>query len=131
MLHIIWSIVIGFIVGLIARAVMLDIAGLDGVDCLPDGHVITPDDLQAAAREQKTELRPKDVILLRTGRMTRWPDFDGYIPDNPGLGLGGGSVLGGSTRGERRRSRPWIPSIRPAHPKLPTSARRRTGVNSA
>jgi kynurenine formamidase len=25
--------------------------------------------------------------------MTRWPDFDGYIPDNPGLGLGGARFL--------------------------------------
>jgi kynurenine formamidase len=72
---------------------MLDIAGLHGVDCLPDGHVITPADLKAAAREQGTELRPKDVVLLRTGRMRRWPDFDGYIPDNPGLGLAGARYL--------------------------------------
>jgi kynurenine formamidase len=78
---------------LITRAVLLDVAGLHGVDCLPDSHVITPDDLKAAAREQGTELRPKDVVLLRTGRMTRWPDFDGYIPDNPGLGLGGARYL--------------------------------------
>jgi kynurenine formamidase len=73
---------------LIARAVMLDVAGVYGVDCLPAGHVITQADLQAAAREQGTELRARDVILLRTGRMTCWPDFDTYIPDTPGLGLG-------------------------------------------
>jgi kynurenine formamidase len=77
----------------IARAVLLDVAGLHGVECLPDGHVITPDDLRSAAREQGTELRPRDVVLLRTGRMTRWPDFDGYIPDNPGLGLDGARFL--------------------------------------
>jgi kynurenine formamidase len=78
---------------LIARAVMLDIAGLYGVDCLPAGHVITPADLKAAAREQGTEMRPKDVVLLRTGRMRKWPDTDEYIPDNPGLGLGGARYL--------------------------------------
>jgi kynurenine formamidase len=77
----------------IARGVLLDIAGLHRVDCLPDGHVITPNDLQAAAREQDTELRPHDIVLLRTGRMQRWPDFDGYIPDNPGLGLAGARWL--------------------------------------
>jgi kynurenine formamidase len=77
----------------IARAVLLDVAGLHGVECLPDGHVIMPDDLRSAAREQGTELRPRDVVLLRTGRMTRWPDFDGYIPDNPGLGLDGARFL--------------------------------------
>jgi kynurenine formamidase len=78
---------------LIARAVLLDVAGLHGVDCLPDGHVITPDDIQAAAREQGSELRPKDIVLIRTGRMTRWPDFDTYIFDNPGLGVGGARYL--------------------------------------
>jgi kynurenine formamidase len=77
----------------IARGVLLDIAGLHGVDCLPDGHVITPEDMKAAAREQGVELRPKDVVTLRTGRMRRWPDVDGYIPDNPGLGLGGARYL--------------------------------------
>jgi kynurenine formamidase len=77
----------------IARGVLLDIAGLHGVDCLPAGHVITPDDLKAAAREQGTELRPRDVVVLRTGRMTCWPDPATYIPDNPGLGLGGARYL--------------------------------------
>jgi kynurenine formamidase len=77
----------------IARAVLLDIAGLHGVDCLPPGHVITPGDLRAAAREQGTELQPHDVVLLRTGRMTCWPDFDTYIPDNPGLGVAGARYL--------------------------------------
>jgi kynurenine formamidase len=78
---------------LIARGVLLDIAGLHGVDELPAGHVITPDDLTAAARDQGTELRPKDVVLLRTGRMRAWPDPASYIPDNPGLGLGGARYL--------------------------------------
>ena len=78
---------------LIARGVLLDIAGLHGVDCLPDGHVITVADLKSAAKEQGTELRPKDVVVLRTGRMTRWPDPATYIPDNPGLGLGGARYL--------------------------------------
>ncbi len=72
---------------------MLDIAGLHGVDCLPDGHVITEADMKSAAKEQGTELRPKDVVMLRTGRMTKWPDPATYIPDNPGLGLAGARYL--------------------------------------
>ena len=44
---------------IIARGVLLDVAGLHGVDCLPDGYAITPEDLQKAAREQGVELRPK------------------------------------------------------------------------
>jgi kynurenine formamidase len=78
---------------LIARSVLLDIAGLHGVDCLPPGHVITPEELRSAAREQGCELRPRDVVLLRTGRMTCWPDPEAYLPDNPGLGLAAARYL--------------------------------------
>jgi kynurenine formamidase len=71
----------------IARAVMLDIAGLKGVDCLPDAYAVTPRDLQSAARKQKVKLQKKDVVLVRTGRMTVWPDFHGYLDNTPGISL--------------------------------------------
>lgn len=71
----------------IARGVMLDIAGMKGVDCLPDSYAVTPKDLQAAAKRQKVELRKKDVVLIRTGRMTKWPDFHGYLDGTPGISL--------------------------------------------
>jgi kynurenine formamidase len=67
--------------------VLLDVAGLHGVDCLPDAYAITPEDLQNAAREQGVEIPPRSVVLVRTGRMTRWPDFDGYLKNPPGIGL--------------------------------------------
>ena len=72
---------------IIARAVVLDVAGLHGVDCLPDSYPITPDDVKNCAREQGVELRRGDVVCIRTGRMTRWPDPDGYMLNQPGLGL--------------------------------------------
>jgi kynurenine formamidase len=72
---------------IIARGVLLDIAALHGVGCLPAGFVITPGDLQACASEQGVELRRKDVVLIRTGRMSAWPDFHGYIDDYPGINL--------------------------------------------
>jgi kynurenine formamidase len=71
----------------IARGVLLDIAGMKGVDCLPDSYAVTPKDLQQAARRQKVDLRKKDVILVRTGRMTVWPDFSGYLEKTPGISL--------------------------------------------
>jgi kynurenine formamidase len=71
----------------IARGVLLDIAALKGVDCLPDSYAVTPKDLQAAVRRQKVELRKKDVVLVRTGRMTKWPDFHGYLDGTPGISL--------------------------------------------
>ena len=72
---------------IIARGVLLDIAGMHGVDCLPDAHGITPQELQDCVAKQGVELRPKDVVLIRTGRMTVWPDYDGYLLKSPGLKL--------------------------------------------
>jgi kynurenine formamidase len=71
----------------IAHGVLLDVAAMKGVDCLPDGYAITPRDLQSAARRQKVEVRKKDVVLVRTGRMTKWPDFHGYLDRTPGISL--------------------------------------------
>ena len=71
----------------IARGVMLDIAGMKGVDCLPDGYAVSPRDLRSAARKQKVKLQKGDVVLVRTGRMTVWPDFHGYLDNTPGISL--------------------------------------------
>jgi kynurenine formamidase len=72
---------------IVARGVLVDVAGLHGVDCLPELYEITPDDLQKALREQKAELRRGDVVCVRTGRMTVWPDAEGYMKNQPGIGL--------------------------------------------
>ncbi len=71
----------------IARGVLLDVAGMKGVDCLPDSYAVTPRDLQSTARKQGVKLRKKDVVLVRTGRMTAWPDFHGYLDGSPGISL--------------------------------------------
>lgn len=69
---------------IVARGVMLDIAGLHHVDCLPESYPVTPDDLRNAANEQQVELRRGDVVLVRMGRMTRWPNPD-YADNQPGI----------------------------------------------
>jgi kynurenine formamidase len=56
----------------IARGVMLDIAAARGVDELPSHYAITPADVEAALKRQKTELRPGDVVLIRTGTLRHW-----------------------------------------------------------
>jgi len=78
---------------LIGRGVLLDIAGLHGVDCLPDVYEVTPDDLRKAAHDQGTELRRGDIVMVRMGRMTVWPDFDGYTQNQPGIGLAAARYL--------------------------------------
>jgi kynurenine formamidase len=78
---------------LVARGVLLDIAALHGVERLPPGYAMTPRELRGAAERQGTTMLPHDVVLLRTGRMTAWPDPDAYLDDTPGLGLAGARWL--------------------------------------
>jgi kynurenine formamidase len=72
---------------IVARGVLIDVAGWKGVQQLPDSYAITPADLQGALAAQNVDLEPGDVVLIRTGRMTVWPDNDAYILNQPGLGL--------------------------------------------
>ena len=78
---------------IIGRGVMLDIARLKGVTCLPDGYCIEPDDLTEAARIQRTALRDGDIVMIRTGRMSLWPDVDGYLRSTPGIGMAAARYL--------------------------------------
>jgi len=72
---------------IIARGVLLDVAGALSVDQLEAGYGITPQDLQDTVAKQGVELRKGDVVLVRTGRMQAWPDFDGYLQKPPGINL--------------------------------------------
>jgi kynurenine formamidase len=73
---------------IVARAVLIDVAKLKGVDRLPDSYSITVSDLQDALKKQGTTLQPGDVVLTRTGLMTLWPDQSKYhMADEPGLSL--------------------------------------------
>jgi kynurenine formamidase len=78
---------------IVARGVMLDIALLKGVDCLSEGYCITPDDLAQAAAAQETPLQEGDIALIRTGRMSVWPDFEGYLRSTPGIGMAAAEYL--------------------------------------
>jgi kynurenine formamidase len=78
---------------IVGRAVMLDVARLKGVACLPDGYCVQPEDLADAATKQGTELAVGDIALIRTGKMSVWPDFDGYLRSTPGIGLAAAKYL--------------------------------------
>src|SRR5713226_9642209 len=55
-------------VGMIfARGVLIDVAGLKGVEMLGDTYEITPDDLQQALARQKLKLQPGDAVIIHTG----------------------------------------------------------------
>lgn len=72
---------------IVARGVLVDVAAYKGVTMLPDSYSITPADLQGALARQGTRLEPGDVVFVRGGRMTAWPDVRKYVLDQPGLGL--------------------------------------------
>jgi len=75
----------------VSRGVLLDIARTKGLDALEVGTAIYPEDLDEAAERQNVEVRPGDVLLIRTGDMGARrgrPAWDGYSAgDAPGLSL--------------------------------------------
>lgn len=78
---------------IVARGVLIDVAAAKGVSVLPPSYAITPADLADALERQGTRLETGDVIAIRTGRMTVWPDERAYIHDQPGLSLAGARWL--------------------------------------
>ncbi|MGH7903128.1 MAG: cyclase family protein [Candidatus Dormibacteraceae bacterium] len=75
---------------LVGRAVLLDMPRWKGIDWMPDGEKITPQDLEACLEEIQIEVRSGDFLLVRTGQMGRcfqegWGAFAGG--DAPGLDL--------------------------------------------
>ncbi len=89
----------GGIPPIVARGVLIDVAGSKQVDALPSHYEITPADLETALKKQKTELRPGDIVLIRTGTLRYWgetgDDKDGKIKehDSAGINLGAAKWL--------------------------------------
>lgn len=57
---------------IIARGVLIDVAGYKGEDALTSHYIITTEDLQGALRKQNTQLKAGDVVLIRTGVLRYW-----------------------------------------------------------
>ena len=76
------------------RGVMLDVARWRGVDCLAKGEAITAADVQAVAAAQQTDIERWDVVLVRTGYMSLWPDTEKMARHRtPGPDLSAGAWL--------------------------------------
>jgi kynurenine formamidase len=56
----------------ITRGVLLDIPRVKGVLSLDDDYPISGDDLDQAVAEQRLEIRPADVVLVRTGWYSKY-----------------------------------------------------------
>lgn len=75
-----------------ARGILLDVAGLHGIDTLPPSYGIGEADLVGCLKHQGTEIRPGDVVLVNTGQMKRWPDM-AFVANTPGLNRQGAEFL--------------------------------------
>ena len=73
---------------LMTRGVLIDVAGLKGVDTLPDTYEITVKDLQDALAKQRMTLQPGDAVLINTGWNRLWgKDNARYVKSCPGIGV--------------------------------------------
>lgn len=80
--------------GICGRGVLLDLARHAGVDRLAPGHAVGPEELDAAAAAQGVEVRPGDILLVRTGHLGWW--------------LGEGPAAGHDEPGLSSRAIPWL-----------------------
>ena len=73
---------------LMARGVLIDVAGFKGVDILPINYEITVADLEQALHKQGTKLEPGDAVLIYTGWSRHWGvDNKLYTSGCPGIGV--------------------------------------------
>ena len=73
------------------RGVLLDVARHKGVRALEPGYAITVADLEATAAAERVQVRRGDILLVRTGHMSRyldkrdWRHYD--LDDFPGVSI--------------------------------------------
>jgi len=73
---------------LMTRGVLIDVAGLKGVDMLPDTYEITVEDLERALQRQNMKLQPGDAVIIHTGWGKLWmKDNARYVKSCPGIGV--------------------------------------------
>lgn len=73
---------------LMTRGVLIDVAGLKGVDMLGDTYEITPQDLQQALAKQGMKLQKGDAVIIHTGWGKLWgKDNARYVKSCPGIGI--------------------------------------------
>jgi kynurenine formamidase len=73
---------------LMTRGVLIDVAGLKGVEILQDTYEITAQDLQQALQRQRLRLQPGDAVIIHTGWGKLWgKDNARYVKSCPGIGV--------------------------------------------
>ena len=70
------------------RGVLIDVAGLKGVETLPDTYEITVEDLEGALKKQGTTIQAGDAVLINTGWGRLYAkDNARYVKSCPGIGV--------------------------------------------
>ncbi|MAW82152.1 MAG: polyketide cyclase [Parvularcula sp.] len=81
---------------IVTRGVLIDIAKHRGVTRLEEGEVISPEELEAAAREQGVSIREGDVVIIHTGWISMLDeDPDRFLAGEPGIDRKGAEYLAG------------------------------------
>lgn len=105
------------------RGILLDVAGWRGVPCLGRGEPVTAADLQAVARAEGVSVGLYDVVLIRTGYMSLWPDMDEMAAHRtPGPDIGAAhwlAELGVVATGSDTETYEVQPTPDPGHPANP------------
>lgn len=85
---------------MLSRGVLLDVATALGGDRLPPRFSIDDAVLAKTAEAQGVEIRPGDVVLVRTGQMRDWPDSEA-MAQSDGVGV---TIEGARWLSQRRPS---------------------------
>jgi kynurenine formamidase len=83
---------------IVARGVLLDVAGSKGVESLPASYGITVEDIRQTLSWTRVELRVGDVVLLRTGTGRYWGE----------AGANHAALAGPDTAGITLQSAHWL-----------------------
>lgn len=78
---------------IVARGVLIDVAAAHDVAVLPERFAIGEAELRLALTRQHQKISAGDVVLVRTGRMSLWPDVEAYVENEPGLNREGAEYL--------------------------------------
>jgi hypothetical protein len=76
---------------IVARGVIIDVAGLKKVPVLPDDYRITTDELKEALAAQRLSLKRGDVVLVKGGKITL--EASQWLAETSGAMLIGGDAL--------------------------------------
>jgi kynurenine formamidase len=70
---------------LLCRGVLLDVAGMKGMDVLPGGYGITEQDLITTATRAQVSIQPGDVVLVRSGWARHFDNSEAFLGHETGV----------------------------------------------